>query len=106
MEFIKSGDRTLESVEQEQLISKELDEWNFREELFKKQRSRSDWLNEGDKNTKFFHMKASYRQNINRISNLQDKDGTWIFDESGLNNLVLQHFQNIFDTSRASNFYP
>lgn len=44
------------------------------EEIKWKQRSRCNWLNDGDKNTKFFHGLASARQSANRIFYLMDGD--------------------------------
>lgn len=40
-------------------VSKELDDGLRRQEIYWAQRSQVSWIKHGDKNTKFFHMKAS-----------------------------------------------
>lgn len=44
----------------------------LQEELKWKQKSRVQWLRAGDANTKFFHLRATYRRNRNHISHLSD----------------------------------
>ena len=43
-------------------LEKQIDNVLIDEEISWKQRSRADWLLEGDRNTKFFHVKASTRK--------------------------------------------
>lgn len=62
--------------EEEKKIEENIVLLNLQEEIMWKQRSRIQWLNEGDNNTKFFHQKANRRRNKNRITQLSREDGT------------------------------
>ncbi|KAL5735902.1 hypothetical protein ACOSQ2_030690 [Xanthoceras sorbifolium] len=96
---IKCRERELES-----LISKE--------ELYWKQRSRVDWLLAGDKNSKFFHRRATARKKKNQISSLLDNRGVRRESEQGMSSVVLDYFSDLFrsiqpsssDLSAASSF--
>ena len=48
-------------------VSKALDELLLKQEIFWAQRSRISWLKYGDKNTKFFHSKATQQRQQNHI---------------------------------------
>jgi hypothetical protein len=47
-----------------------------REEIMARQRSRVEWLKEGDRNTAFFHARASARRHTNKIRALRREDGS------------------------------
>ncbi|ONI13814.1 hypothetical protein PRUPE_4G246900 [Prunus persica] len=44
------------------------------------QKSRLRWLQEGDRNTKFFHLTTIIRRRRNRIERLKDNEGVWVED--------------------------
>jgi hypothetical protein len=56
-----------------------------------RQRSRIQWLTEGDRNTQFFHLRASKRKKRNRISCLRRADGNFTEDQQELSQLVMSH---------------
>ncbi|KAK3225473.1 hypothetical protein Dsin_005335 [Dipteronia sinensis] len=47
------------------------------EERYWRQRARTDWLQHGDKNSRFFHAKESARKARNKISGLRYSNGQW-----------------------------
>lgn len=83
------------------LLMSQLDSLLSREEAFWKQRSKVSWLKEGDRNTRFFHQRASNRKQRNYVKGLRDNTGRWREDEQGLQSVVLDYFTHLF-TSSAS----
>lgn len=61
-----------------------------------KQRSKVTWLKDGDRNTKFFHRKASNRRAKNRLRGLYDNHGVWQSSDKGIEKVVLGYFSNMF----------
>ena len=62
------------------------------------------WLKEGDRNTSYFHCRANQRNRRNLITGLEDDNGTWIKDETGLGKVVEGYFEQIFTSSNPSGF--
>ncbi|KAI9170484.1 hypothetical protein LWI28_028751 [Acer negundo] len=69
------------------------------DERYWKQRARIDWLKSGDKNSRFFHSKASARKARNRIRGLHDKNGHWKDSKTDIERIVANYFENLFTTS-------
>ncbi|KAL9660817.1 hypothetical protein QQ045_025635 [Rhodiola kirilowii] len=80
----------------------ELDDWFAREELLWRQRSRIEWLKEGDSNTKFFHTRASQRRKKNHVSKIKVASNKWISDEVDICKEALIHFARIYRSVNRS----
>jgi hypothetical protein len=63
------------SAQEENELKRKLEERHKQEEILWRQKSRVQWLNEGEKNTKFFHRSMIHRRLINRITKLDDSQG-------------------------------
>ena len=63
---------TEESREEFLAASKKLDDLLLKQEFFGAQRSRVSWLKHGDRNTNFFHSKASQRCKRNFIHGIKN----------------------------------
>ena len=66
-----------------------------------RQRSRVDWLQAGDRNTSFFHARASARRKTNRISYLLREDGTRCEDREELKGMVRDFYTTLFSAERC-----
>jgi hypothetical protein len=62
------------------------------------QRSRTNWIQNGDKNTTFFHHFASARRKRNLIKQLKDPTGNFVEGTDNLNPIMLDYFSNLFST--------
>jgi hypothetical protein len=75
---------------------REMNELLYREEMLWLQRARVDWLREGDRNTKFFHQKATWRARKNRIRKLKEAQGVWVEDQARMKEMVNEYFQELY----------
>jgi hypothetical protein len=84
----------------QQIVDKEneLDRLLDGEEIWWKQRSGADWLQHGDKNTKFFHMKASQRKKRNTIRGLLHSEGVLQTNHDMIEEILLNHFKLLFQS--------
>ncbi|KAL0884467.1 hypothetical protein Bca101_008448 [Brassica carinata] len=74
------------------------------EELFWRQRSRIQWLKEGDRNTGFFHAATRIRRTINSIPVLEDGQGNVVYEEHDISRVISEYFQNIFTSNGNEDF--
>lgn len=102
LKTIRSDYSHYENGEEIKRTESQIDNILIDEKVYWKQRSRVDWLKEGDRNTKFFHSKASARKRKNRISGLEDEQGIWNEEEEEVERLFCEYFKDIFVTTNPS----
>ncbi|XP_075663398.1 uncharacterized protein LOC142632978 [Castanea sativa] len=94
---------TADNIELIQKVKNEIQSLLLQDELFWRQRSRSIWLSAGDKNTKYFHQRASQRRRKNHIHGFLDENGQWCTSESDTARVAEAYFQNLFTSTNPTN---
>ena len=94
-EDILSNNSRVELVQIEKTLSKELYNLMRAEESFYKQKSRVQWIREGDSNTSFFHKTVAARQSRNSISYLISSEGNRISTFSDMAEEAVSFFQKL-----------
>ncbi|XP_062014504.1 uncharacterized protein LOC133731044 [Rosa rugosa] len=99
LEELMDGQSTDAVQLEKQTLMSRLQSLLSQEEIFWRQRSKVQWLKEGDRNTSFFHRKASNRRRKNLIQGLYDEEGTWCEDDARLERVVSSYFTKMFTAS-------
>ncbi|XP_075087994.1 uncharacterized protein LOC107798356 [Nicotiana tabacum] len=68
-----------------------------------RQETKAQWLNEGDKNTSYFHSVIKERRKILCIQKIQDDEGQWREGDKKIAEAAISHFHKIFNHGEASN---
>jgi hypothetical protein len=87
-------------------VTDKMNELLYREEMMWLQRSRIDWLREGDRNTKFFHSKAVWRARKNKIKKLRDDSGAWQENSKIMGRMATDFFKNLFKADASLAYEP
>lgn len=79
-------------------INERLIELYHRKEIIWRQRARIEWLSAGDKNTIFFHLRASMRRKKNMIKALENSLGILVDDPRELKTMANNFYQNLYSS--------
>lgn len=109
---IQELQRTLEPVQmddnrrQEDIleVSRKLQEAYKDEKDYWYQKSRNIWYFSGDINTKFYHSLTKQRQVRNRIVGMHNDAGNWITEENGVEQVIVNYFEELFTSTSPSKF--
>eukprot|EP00253_Pinus_taeda_P009137 PITA_09137 len=90
-----AGNLSAEALEQERMLSQQWHSRCAQEETLWKQKSRIQWLKEGEMNTKFFHRSALDRRSSNRILELKSNTGEILKNHNEISTQLTDHFKSI-----------
>lgn len=62
------------------------------EAVYWQQRGMAAWLKDGDRNTTFFHGKATVREQANKINGLENENGVRVDEKDQMEAVVAQYF--------------
>jgi hypothetical protein len=79
---------------------KHMEEILHREEMMWLQRSCITWLQEGDRNTKYFHHRAAARAKKNKITKLRKEDGQLTQDRRMMEEMATNFFKKLYTADR------
>jgi len=90
-----AGKNSEESIEQEKTLTQQ---WHSRcrqEEILWRQKSRIQWLKEGEQNTIFFHRSALDYRSSNKILEMRNGNGESVKNHHDISELLSAHFSSI-----------
>ena len=93
-----------DSIEKVRILRSELNDLLDKESQMWQQQSRAFFLKCGDRNTNYFHSKASHRFRRKRISGLRDASNLWCTEDSVIRNIVCDYYQSLFTSSQPLDF--
>ena len=82
----------------------ELNCWLDKEDAMWKQRARLNWFQEGDRNTRFFHARASSRFQKNLIEGIFYANEVWQVDHEEIEKVFIEYYLDLFTSSEPSEF--
>ena len=100
-ELIRVENMTLQGGNSVRLVElkKEINSLMDKEERMWRQRSRTMYLKDGDRNTRFFHCRATQRRCRNLITRIKDQENIWCTKPDQILAIFLAYYQQLFSSS-------
>jgi hypothetical protein len=92
---IRTQGLTKELKAQEETVNQQLEARKRQEEILWKQKSRIQWLKEGERNTKFFHRTVIHRRHSNKITRLISAAGETIHSHEDMESTLIEYYQDL-----------
>jgi hypothetical protein len=89
----------------EKTLQAQLDIALTQEEMVWFQKSRAQWIKDGDRNTRYYHLKTLNRRRKNKISMLRNEEGIWVEDEGQLKFMVNDFYHKLFEDPSNINIW-
>ena len=102
LEHLELLPTTLDNIKALRETLVELNCWLDKKDMMWNQRSWVGWLQARDRNTRFFHFRASSRYMKNLIEGLVDDNDIWQDDIEQVDKNVKNSYLNLFTTSHSS----
>ena len=82
-------------MKEEEQLQAEMEVCREQEEILWREKSRVQWLKEGERNTKFFHRAMTHRRYINQITQLEDAQGIPIRDHDQIAEELNSYYKDL-----------
>ena len=83
-------------------LKKEIEVLLDRESTMWTQRSRLLWARNGDRNTKYFHSRATRRFRRNKVEGIRDEEGNWRDQQHDISIVLVDYFKDLFSSCEAN----
>ena len=87
--------RSDDLAKEEGILIGQMEERWKQEEILWRQKSKVDWLRQGERNTKFFHQEMIQRRQRNRIFSIKDEARTRVTQHEEIEQVLVKHFKEL-----------
>ena len=93
-----------DQVAREEILRYKLEKLEEQIDIYWRQRAHVKWLEQGDRNTTFFHAMCRERRRRNRIGRMKKEDGSWVEEEVENCRFISNFYESLFRSNggRAS----
>jgi hypothetical protein len=98
LDMVMRGPLSDDNEQKKLVLAQQIEKLLEQEEIKWNQRARANWLQNGDRNTAYFHSFASARKKRNFIKKLRDANGNMVEGTENLNPLVSDYFTTLFSS--------